>query len=139
MFDPERRPDWPERLALALSEHRAGPFAWGQYDCATLFSDAVFAMTDADPFEGLGHWRSANDALRILARTGALSVKDFLDSRLPRIAPAAARRGDVGYLASYDTLTCPAIVVGAAAVSRTETGWLLFPISELTTAYRIGR
>lgn len=138
LFDPERRPDWPDRLALAIAEHRAGAFQWGEYDCATFFSDVAFAMTDADPFEGLGRWRSASDALRLVVGTGSLSVKEYLDRRLPQIPPAQARRGDVGYLAAFETLTCPFVVVGAEAMSRAENGWVVVPLSHLATAYRIG-
>jgi len=139
LFDPERRRDWPERLALAIREHRKGAFEWGQYDCATYFSDVVFAMTDADPFEALGTWRSATAALRILARTGAGSVKEYLDARLPSVSVAELRRGDAGFLAEFEPLTCPAIVIGAEALARAESGWIVFPISRLATGYRIGR
>lgn len=140
MFEPPRRDDWPSRLNLAVRLHRAGEFEWGQYDCATLFSDVAFAMTDADPLAAFGAWRSEIGALRCLARTGCTSVRGYLDTVLPIIQPAQVRRGDAGYVAGADgALVCPAIVTGSEAISRNADGWVVVSISDLTHAYRIGR
>lgn len=138
MLTLKRRPDWPERLNRALAEHRKGAFEWGQFDCGILFSDVVWAMTDTDPMEVFGRWRTEHEALRAVVRSGHSSVKAYLDSVLPQIPVARARRGDVGYAEGVTPISCPAIVTGAEAQSRDERGWLVFPTSRLTTAYRIG-
>lgn len=138
MIDLHRRDDWPERLQFAITEHQKGDFEWGQYDCATLFSDAVWAMTNVDPLEEGGRWRSEFDALRALVRVGHTSIKSFLDAKFETVHPSEARRGDVGYPANPQALSCPAVIVGAEAMSRDQSGWIVFPVSELKTVYRIG-
>lgn len=139
MFEPDRLPDWPDRLVSVVARHRDAAFAWGDFDCATLFAEAVHSVTGEDPFGGLGPWQSERDALRILAATGSDSVKGFFDARLPLVHRSELRRGDAGYAATAERLSCPVIVLGAEAVSRDHAGWVVLPVSLITTAYRIGR
>lgn len=138
MFSGMRREDWADQLHKIIEEHRDGPFEWGQRDCAVLFADAVWAMTDVDPFASFGRWQSERDALRALARTGHETVRDFIDAEFSTIPPSFARRGDAGFTDEIERLTCPAIVVGAEAVSWHVTGWLVVPVSSLVVAYRVG-
>lgn len=133
-----RRPDWPARLNLAIRLHMKGEFEWGQYDCGTLFSDAVYAMTDFDPMQPFGRWKSETDVMRTMVTLGVKTLKDYVISVLPEIAPAMARRGDVGYAAEVGTLSCPAIILGTEAVSRDQSGWVSIPTTSLVTAYRVG-
>ena len=134
-----RLDDWPERLAAVVACHRAAEFGWGTFDCATFFADAVQAVCGEDPFNGHGCWASERDALRVLARTKCRSVKECCDARFPIIPASMAQRGDAGYHAAFEPLSCPLVVVGVEAVSRTEAGWLIVPTRLLTTVYRIGR
>ena len=138
MFTGKRRDDWPERMNFALQQHQTLPYIWGQSDCGIIFSDVVWAMTDVDPMEVFGQWHDQQSALMAVLRSGCRSVKDFLDQQHEQIPVAQARRGDAGYSSHFDTLTCPAIVVGAEAVSRDHTGWIHIPVSQLETVYRIG-
>ena len=135
-----RRHDWPERLNGIVSAHAEwrGTIWWGQYDCGILFSDAVWGMTDVDPIEELGEWHSEESAVRAMLSSGHRSMKSYLDTKLETIPLSMARRGDVGYAADPDPLTCPAVIVGSEAVSRGHEGWIVFPVSKLITAYRIG-
>jgi len=140
MLQLTRRHDWPERLNDIVAAHREWPGTiwYGQYDCGVLFSDVVWGMTDVDPLEELGRWNSEDSATRVMLSTGHRSMKDHLDTKLEAIPVASARRGDVGYAADPQPLTCPAVIVGAEAVSRGPDGWIVFPVSKLITAYRIG-
>lgn len=135
-----RRHDWPERLNGIVAAHREwdGTIWWGQYDCGTIFSDAVWGMTDVDPIEELGRWTSEQSAMRAMLSSGHRSMKDYLDTKFDQVPVAHARRGDVGYPAEIFPLSCPSVIVGAEAVSRTQDGWIVFPTSKLSTAYRIG-
>lgn len=129
--------DWPERLIATLERHRACPFEWGVHDCATLVRDVAAALGAADPFAGMT-WASKFDAIMALRGQSARSVREFIDRRLTIIEPTAAQRGDLGYPATVSPLMCPAVVVGAEAVSRSETGWVVFPLSALAACYRLG-
>lgn len=136
----KRRHDWPERLNEVVAAHREWPGSiwWGQYDCGVLVSDTIWAMTDVDPMEDLGRWNSEASAMRAMLASGNRTMKDYFDAKFEHLPVALARRGDVGYGAEVGALSCPAIIVGSEAVSRDQSGWVVFPVSQLKTAYRIG-
>ncbi len=138
MISWTRRDDAIERMNFALQEHRKLDFIWGQSDCGIIFSDVAWAMTDVDPMEIFGKWTSEVGAIRALVHAGFLSVKEYVDAELEVIPVSQARRGDVGYPKDVSALMCPAIVVGAEAVSRNPEGWVRIPRSQLVTAYRVG-
>lgn len=132
-----RLDNWPERLAVVVSRHRRATFAWGRADCATFFADAVAAVTGDDPFAAYRPWDSQLAAATRLVRAGCRSVEQFVAARFHEIAPSAAGRGDVGYLAERSALTCPAVIVGAEALSMSETGLVAVPRSLIVRAFRI--
>lgn len=138
MFQPPRLPDWPERLEREIARHRTCAFAWGSFDCATLFSDVARAVAGCSPFDGIDPWPSERAALRALARAGAATVHDYIAARLPAAPVLHLRRGDVGYTAARHPLCCPAIVTGSEAVSRDSTGWIVVPLTHLVCGYRVG-
>jgi hypothetical protein len=128
---------WPEDLHAVVRRHRALPFVWGETDCACLFRDAVVAMTGADPLAGMRPWYSATTAARSLKHLGFSTALDLMRDRFEEIAPAAAGRGDCGFLEERDALSAPAIILGAEAVSRNEQGFVIVPVSLITIAFRI--
>lgn len=122
-----------------IARHQAAPFAWGRYDCATLFGDVVEAVTGGNPIARHGPWFSARMALKQLRLAGAQDARSFVAMHLPRVDASAARRGDVGYPAgAIAALQMPAVVVGAEAVSRDERGWIVFPRSLLVECFAVG-
>lgn len=132
-----RFPDWPDRLAEVVREHALAPFAWGRYDCATLWVEAIAAMTGFDAAAGFSAWRTERGALTALRRRGFASVADYVATLAPRVAPARAGRGDLGFPADPAPLMSPAIILGAEAVSRNEYAWIVLPRSRLVTCYRV--
>lgn len=129
--------DWVERLFETVERHRSAPFAWGLYDCATLVRDAALALGAADPFDG-ETWDGVASALRSLKRKDSYTVRQFMARKFPAVAPPLAHRGDVGFTADEHPLMCPAVIIGAEAVSRNETGWIVLPRTLLVDCYRIG-
>lgn len=132
-----RPDDWVERLFETVERHRGAPFAWGAYDCATLVRDAALALGAADPFDGEA-WDGVVSALRSLKRKDAYTVRQFMARKFLAVTPALAQRGDVGFTADEHPLMCPAVIIGAEAVSRNETGWIVLPRTLLVDCYRIG-
>lgn len=87
-----RLPDWPERLAGHIAQHRATPFAWGGHDCVRFAAGAVQATTGHWPLAL--QWPNAAAAARLLRQLGGLAAA--VDGVLPRLAtPALAQRGDI--------------------------------------------
>jgi len=135
---PERLPDWPERLFDTIQRHQASPFAWGVCDCGTLFAESVVAVTGCDPREG-STWTSRLGALRFLKTRSVPDMLTFVAERFDEIVPADARRGDVGFAVVRGSLTCPAIITGAEAVSRDDDGWIVMPRALIVRAFKVGR
>ncbi len=129
--------DWSDRLIEVCNRHRRAQFVWGDYDCAALVRDAAAALGARDPFDGV-LWFSQRSALACLRAKGAMSVREFIAARLQRVEPAAAARGDVGFTSDHAALMCPAVIVGAEAVSRDERGWVTMPRDMLVECYRLG-
>lgn len=134
----QRRFDWAERLLDHVTREQGKAFAWGHADCGTLFGGAVEAVTGSNPLAPFGAWTSEREAMEVLARMGVTSMLEFCSQHFRAIQPADARRGDVGYVDRLTRLTCPAIIVGAEAVSRDASGWISFPRSEIAIAFQVG-
>ena len=131
-----RPADWDSRLIETIERHRAADFAWGSYDCATLVRDVAAALGASDPLDG-AEWASAAGALREMKMRGAYTMRQYFSARLDRVEVPFAARGDVGFTAEMHPLMCPAIVLGAEAVSRNETGWIVVPRALLVECYRL--
>lgn len=129
--------EWDSRLFAVIEHHRRQKFEWGTYDCATLFRECVVACTGVDPLADLRPWYSASTALRALRLAGHKTAFDLVSSAFAACAPALARRGDVGFCAERDDLSGPAIIVGTEAVSRNESGLVVFPTGLLTFTFKV--
>lgn len=129
---------WPDRLVETIERHRSAPFVWGKTDCARLFSEAVLAVTGVDPLADYPPWSSEAEAAEILSVAGYATMKTYCDAHFPSIAVAEARRGDLVMPEAIVPLMCPAVVVGAMAVSRDVSGWAVMPLDLMTRAWRVG-
>ena len=134
-----RREDWADRLSALIATEQATPFQWGHHDCATLAFAAVREMTGADLGFMLPPWFSAFSAARTMKHAGAPSATEYFSRFLADIPVAMARRGDLVLIGdAIDPLNCPAILTGAEAQSRNETGWVVFPRTLATRAFKVG-
>ena len=125
-------------MELVAREQAAG-FAWGRHDCATLAVAVVRAVTGHDIAADVPPWFSTLSAARSLRRVGFDSAWAFFVARLPEIAVADARRGDLVYATGpIAPLGCPAVVTGAEAMSRNEAGWVVFPRTLAVRAFKVG-
>ena len=138
MLELTRLENWPERLLTTVERHRAAEFDWGVYDCATLFAEAVEAVTGTDPLQRFRPWISERSARMKMIKGGWKDMKSFCRDHFTEIPPSMAGRGDLGFPAQTVNLTCPGIIVGAHAVSRDEKGWIVVPTSLLTMAFKVG-
>lgn len=132
-----RLPDWPDRLIAAIESHLAHPFAWGAYDCGTLFRDCVIAVYGEDPGGGFS-WSSRREAAEFLVRNRCRSMLEFCETKFDEIVPADARRGDLAFPASVVPLMCPHIVTGAEAFSRDQAGLSILPRELFARAFKVG-
>lgn len=130
-----RSPGWEMRLAETIERHRLGRFEWGRYDCSTLIGDTAQALGCVDPFEG-SRWSTKFEAIMAMRNAGWRSAREFISATLAPVPVALAQRGDVGFTVEFMPLMCPAVITGAEAVSRDETGWLVLPREMLVEAYR---
>jgi len=138
MLELTRLDDWPERLMATIERHRTAVFEWGVYDCATLFADAVEAVTGVDPLASYRPWKSERSARMKMIKAGFKDMRAFARAHFPEINPSQAGRGDLGFASQANHLSCPAVIVGAHAVSRDEGGWIVMPTNVLTMAFKVG-
>jgi hypothetical protein len=130
---------WDTALARYVAAELAAPFEWGRHDCATFALGAVRAVAGRDLAEGLPTWGSGIDAVRTIKAAGAASALAFFAARLAEIAPAEAQRGDLVVTGDADDpLMCPAVLLGAAAMSRAPSGMVVFPRALVRRALRVG-
>jgi hypothetical protein len=103
-----------EAVAKTIAKFRDKPFVWGEQDCGKLLLSHLAAMGHkklAKP----GRYKDALGARRALTAMGFETVEDWLDSLLPRIAPAAALPGDIVVVQGDAGLDCITISVGFKA------------------------
>lgn len=142
MLDLARVADWPERLIETIDRHQAHAFAWGEWDCATLFAECVLAVTGTDPLDGLRPswtWRSRAGALRAIKLAGFPDMVTLTASLFPEVPPLLARRGDLVFMEVASPVTSPAICTGSELHTRDiELGWVVVSMSLAKRAFRVG-
>lgn len=132
-----RLDDWPERLEEAVRRHSTMPFVWGVSDCFTLPMDCVEALTGRDPWAAERGYKSAAEAKAVLDRLGFRSISDAFAAVLEPVAPAFARRGDIG-IADYGAILGGGVVVlGTQVLGKGEEGVVRLPRVRLMKAFRV--
>ena len=115
-------------------------FAWGKYDCGKMLAAHLKAMGHPVRLAPAGAYKSAMGAKGALRRMGFASLSDALDSRFPRIAPAAAIVGDVIAMPSEGPLDAIAICVGngrALAYHESVPGAVVVQPLTMLAAWRV--
>lgn len=91
-----RSTDWETALAEYLAGKSGAVFAWGTCDCAMFAAGAIEAMTGVDPASELrGRYKSQTGAARVLKRSGAAKLAEWVSARFEEILPVFAHRGDL--------------------------------------------
>lgn len=129
-----RRPDWPERLAECINQHRSTPFAYGQFDCCIFAAEVVGEMTGVDFMVGF-EYHDERGALRILQEVG--SLEHLLSQFFEPIHPAWARQGDLVLAKDRKGRDGIGVCDGLFYVMPTRTGLALRPMAEVSKAWRV--
>ncbi len=136
-----RLPDWPERFARHLAQHRRTPFAWGRHDCA------LFAARGADAVCGsavalallteLYSARFLRQAAAGLAPFETLAGAWADRLGLAETPPVRANRAD---LALFDGMAGPTLglIEGARIAAPGPDRLAFFPRSAARRAWAIG-
>lgn len=138
MQDMKRRPDWPDALGAYIASRRAKPFSHrAQHDCARFAAGAVKAQTGANLMAGLRYTSAAGAHAALRAEGGLLAA---LQRRLPQIAPALARRGDVGLCNTQGPnghMPAVCVVLGEKLAAPGLDGLVFLPRAGLRAAFRV--
>lgn len=137
---PSRLPGWESRLAAALDDARARPYALGEHDCFRVACAAVEALTGVDHWS---HWggtyRTPRQALARIVAFGGDFEHAF--SRLfgGELQPmSAARRGDIALYVDAAGDRHLGVVVGAQVAALGEHGVVPLKRGECVGCWRIG-
>lgn len=140
MLELARLDLWPMFLEQIVTEHRSSPFEWGRYDCATLWLDAVWAMTGHNLRAEIGKWKTEAGARKVVKAAGVDSVQEYVAQRFRQVSGACAGRGDLAFPAlpvRGAALVSPAVLVGSVGVSRDASRWLVVPRSKFETYFQV--
>jgi hypothetical protein len=132
-----RHPDWPHRLALAITAARTTPFAWSRNDCPTFAFDTRCALTGEDAAAlWRGRYSSYRGGLRLMRRLGWPSLAAMGDALLgaPLSTPLHAQRGDIVLSADGRGF---GVCIGATAVGMAPAGLISLPLTTCTRAWRV--
>lgn len=134
-----KRDAWPSALMATVARHRAQPFQWGQFDCATLVWDCIAAQTGRDIAGRLrGSYFSPLSALRVLRASGFATMLEHIAAHLEEIPRSQAQRGDLLFMApATHPLASPAVVLGEVAASRSESEFLLVDLARGSRAFKV--
>ncbi|MDO7843460.1 DUF6950 family protein [Sphingomonas immobilis] len=116
------------------------PFALGKRDCAQMLLFHLRSMGHVVKLAGVGDYKTVLGGKRALRRLGFASLTEAMDSRFPRITPAAAIVGDVIALASGEALDALAIAVGngrALGYHENAEGAVIIQPRQTDTAWRV--
>lgn len=122
---------------VALIEARSGTaHSWRRgEDCVSFAAACVKAQTGIDLLDDVPGWATRAEALRVARTLGGLS--NLLDTRLTRIAPAFARRGDIAGLPDRKFGVRLMVVEGATLIGPGETGLERLPRAAMKRAWSL--
>lgn len=122
---------------IALIEARAARvFRWRRgRECVGFSGACIEAQTGYDPLAGLPHWRNRQEALSVAEAEGGLVAA--IDARLPRIAPALAKRGDIAGLPDDLFGVRLMVIEGETLVGPGMRGLERLPRTAMTMAWSI--
>lgn len=142
-----RTPHWATReLPQFLSERQHTSFEWGVSDCCLIAADAVLAITGTDiaeDFRGMYHDQESAFAL-IESVTGGTTVADAASYCATKNGlaewkyPLLAQRGDLVVIQDGMQLIAGFVHSnGRCAVSIGDDGLKLFPLTQITRAWKV--
>jgi len=143
-----RRRGWELALADVVAMHGDQPFEWGKSDCLTMVADAALAMTGIDPLADYrGRYKSARGAKGKMRQAGYADVGEAIASQFGEVAPAMARRGDIGLVETVRGTRrelAAVVILGANVVGKTvaakgaTAGLTTLGRDRLVRAFRVG-
>jgi hypothetical protein len=123
-------------LIAAIETRSARRFRWQRgRDCVSFAAACIEAQTGRDPLADLPAWRTRREARAIAGAQGGLEAA--IDARLPRIAPALARRGDIAGLPDRLFGVRLMVIEGETLVGPGERGLERLPRSAMVMAWSI--
>lgn len=137
----DRLPDWDTRLAdLSTVQLEVAP-EWGSTDCLLTVGEAMEAVTGTNPLAKFkGKYTTEQGAAKLMRRHKCKTVEDVFEKylKLIPVGRLSARRGDVGVMVIQGQLAAGYFTNHGFAVKQ-ESGLGFFPVTEVKTAFRVGR
>lgn len=131
--------DWDRRLARVTEKHIRLAGEWGVSDCLMTAGDAIEAVTGENPFATyVGRYKTEAGAARLLRKNGAETVEAALARFFEPVGRLLAQRGDVGTIEHEGRLAAGYVTDQGFAV-KGPAGLVFYPVTMISTAYRVGR
>lgn len=136
----QRRENWPEAFASALSHAQSKPFVWGENDCCLFACNCIEAITGTDLARTFRGYTTRDEAMAFIAGYGGLyqlAATICREHGVPEMPPLQARRGDVVLFEGGEGGTL-GICIGDKIVAPGDNGLVGYPILKALHAWRIG-
>lgn len=134
----KRLKDWEPRLVEYLATAARTPFQAGTHDCALFMGACVEAMTGVDPAaKWRGKYKTIKSGIARVRRAGHADHVAVVAAMFEEVAPAYARRGDIGVVDGSEGFGALGIVQGEGVYVLTHTGLGLEPRRNLKRAFRV--
>lgn len=137
----ERLPDWDFRLAHLSERQLETAPDWGTTDCLLSVGEAMEAVTGTNPLQKfVGKYTTEQGAAKMMRRNKCKNVEDVFEKYLglTSVGRLSARRGDVGVMEINGDLAAGYFTNHGFAVKQ-ESGLGFFPVTDVKTAFRVGR
>lgn len=142
MIEAKRIPGWRARMAVALAQNEAAPFAWGSNDCFLgLLVPTVQSLIGVDiGAEYRGTYDSEASAIEVVANSGFADLTAFIAYNFPEIPPALAHVGDIAVIVQDGDPFggVLGIVIGERIVSMGDKGRATVKMLRANRAFRVG-
>jgi hypothetical protein len=137
--------NWTSRLENFLEANRQTPFKYGEWDCSTLVSGAIFATTGVDiaqPYRG--RYQSRHSAIQAASDiAGAPSILRMAEKQaeahgMPEIEVLRAGRGDMVLLKRPRDFSLGIVAMnGMQILIAAKVGWGPVPMDRACRAWRV--
>lgn len=130
--------NWEKRLKDVIEKHHRLPSEYGVSDCYLIVDDAVEAVTGQRMFSNVSY-NSEIGAAKELRKRGFNNVEEAFTSKFVEIPVALAQRGDIGTILNSNNEICGGVFTSVGFMVRSEKHILFISLSEVKTAFKVGR
>lgn len=132
-----RLPDWEARLDAVIAAYQGCVFIWGVRDCLRFQLECAEAVTGRRFVHLIPTYHSGVGAALALSRRGFSGLGDVLAAHFDEVAPALARRSDIGVVDEGGESAAVVVLGRDLAGMSASYGLTILPRGRLVRAFAV--